>query len=159
VQALIFGYIFRRRSLMTISRAAVLVVAALVVGSFVQSGTLAAHHGEAGAYMLDETIKLEGVVTEVRCGNPHVMVGLDVKGASGTEQWAIELSSIMTMEEGGVARDALKSGDRIIVTGHRHRTTRLLILPRGTIVKADGTVAVRVPVRRSIFGEQAAPPR
>jgi hypothetical protein len=144
---------------MKILGTAALVAAAVVVGSSFPSGRLAAHHGEAGAYMLNETIKLEGVVKEVRWGNPHVMVDLDVKGANGPEQWAIELSSIMTMEEGGVKRDALKAGDRITVNGHRHRTTKLLILPRGQILKSDGTVALEVPVRRSIFGEQTAPAR
>lgn len=133
-------------------RTAGILAAAVMVYSLFASGSLAAHHGEAGAYMLDETMKLEGVVREVRWGNPHVMVDLDVTGANGAEQWTIELSSIMTMEQGGVARDALKTGDRIVVNGHRHRTTRLLILPR-SIQKPDGTVALKIPVRRSIFGE------
>jgi hypothetical protein len=52
-------------------------------------------------------------------------------------------------------REALTAGDRIVVTGHRHRTERLLILPR-SIQKPDGTTAIPVPVRRSIFG-QATP--
>jgi hypothetical protein len=138
-------------------KAALAATAAFIVCSLIQPISLMAHHGEAGAYVLNETITLEGVVRDVRWANPHVYVNLDVTGASGMEQWAVELSSIMTMEEGGNKRDALKTGDRIAVTGHRHRTTKLLILPRGTITKADGTVAVRVPVRRSIFGEGAAP--
>ena len=137
--------------------AGTLAVAVIVCSSF-PSGNVAAHHGEAGAYTLDETMKLEGVVREVRWDNPHVIVALDVTGANGLERWAIELSSINTMEEGGVTRDALKTGERIIVSGHRHRTTKLLILPR-SIQKPDGTVALRVPVRRSIFPGQVQPPR
>ena len=140
---------------MKILRTAGTLAGAVMVCSSLASGRLAAHHGEAGAYTLNETMTLEGVVREVRWGNPHVMVDLDVTGANGVEQWAIELSSITTMEQGGVARDALKTGDRIVVSGHRHRTTKLLILPR-SIQKPDGTVALKVPVRRSIFGE--APP-
>jgi hypothetical protein len=58
----------------------------------------------------------------------------------------------MTMEEGGAKRDALAMGDQIVVTGHRHRTEKLLILPR-SIQKPDGTTAIPVPVRRSIFGQ------
>ena len=111
----------------------------------------AAHHGQAGAYFLDQTTKLEGVVREVRWGNPHVIVAFDVKGAGGVEPWSIELSSIMTMEEAGAKREQLAAGDRIVVTGHRHRTEKLLILPR-SIQKPDGTTAIQVPVRRSIFG-------
>lgn len=135
------------------SRYAFITAGALALAVFVLiSGRLSAHHGQAGAYFLDETIKLEGVVTDVRWMNPHVMVGLDVKGPSGLEKWSIELSSIMTMEQGGAKQDALKAGDRIIVTGHRHRTDKLLILPR-QIHKPDGSTAIPVPVRRSIFGE------
>jgi hypothetical protein len=113
-----------------------------------------AHHGQAGMYELNETTKLEGVIKDVRWGNPHVMVAFDVKGASGVEQWSIELSSITTMEEGGAKREMLAVGDRIIVSGNRHRTDRLLILPR-SIQKPDGTTAIPVPVRRSIFGAPA----
>ena len=115
---------------------------------------VSAHHGQAGVYELSDTIKLEGVVREVRWGNPHVIATFEVKGATGVEQWSIELSSIMTMEEGGAKREALSTGDRIVVTGHRHRTDRLLILPR-SIQKPDGTTAIPVPVRRSIFGAPA----
>lgn len=126
--------------------------AALWVAS---AGTVLAHHGQAGAYQLDQTIKLTGVITEVRWGNPHVMVDFDVKGAAGVEKWSIELSSIMTMEENGAKREALKTGDQIVVTGHRRHDTKLLILPR-QIHKPDGTTYIPVPVRRSIFGESAA---
>lgn len=117
----------------------------LVFGSIVL-----AHHGQAGMYALDQTTKLEGVVKEVRWGNPHVIVAFDVKGADGVEQWSIELSSITTMEEAGAKRDSLATGDQIVVIGHRHRNDKLLILPR-SIQKPDGTTAIRVPVRRSIF--------
>jgi hypothetical protein len=127
-------------------------IAVLFTAVVLVSGRASAHHGQAGAYFLDETIKLEGIVTDVRWMNPHVMVGLDVKGSGGVEKWSIELSSITTMEQGGAKHDALRTGDRIIVTGHRHRTDKLLILPR-QIHKPDGTTAIPVPVRRSIFGE------
>lgn len=131
-------------------RSAVL-VAATTVCLPLAVGSLSAHHGQAGAYFLDETTKLEGVIRDIRWGNPHVMVAFDVKGAAGLEQWSIELSSTGTMEEGGAKPGMLNVGDRIIVTGNRHRTDRLLILPRA-IHKPDGSVAIPVPVRRSIFG-------
>lgn len=140
---------------MTIPRSPASAVAAVALLVFLLFGnSVAAHHGQAGAYELDQTIKLEGVVREVRWGNPHVIVAFDVKGADGVERWAIELSSIATMEQGGATRDALAAGDRIVVTGHRHRTDKLLILPRA-IQKPDGTTAIPVPVRRSIFGSGA----
>lgn len=114
------------------------------------ASVVSAHHGQAGMYALDQSTRLEGVITAISWGNPHVIVSFDVKGADGVEKWNIELSSITTMEEGGAKRDALAAGDRIVVTGNRHRTDKLLILPR-SIQKPDGTVAIPVPVRRSIF--------
>jgi hypothetical protein len=121
---------------------------------FAAASPISAHHGEAGAYALDETIKLQGTVREVRWSNPHVIVAFDVQGGAGVEQWSIELSSINTMEQAGATREALKTGDPIVVTGHRRKDTKLLILPR-TIQRPDGTTALNVPVRRGIFGEAA----
>jgi len=115
--------------------------------------TASAHHGQFGAYMMDETIKLDGLIKAVRWENPHVYVTLDVRGASGPETWNIELSSINTMDEYGVKREAIQPGERIVVTGHRRRDTKLLILPR-LITRADNSIYIPVPVRRSIFGEQ-----
>jgi hypothetical protein len=109
-----------------------------------------AHHGQAGAYFLDQSTRLQGVVREIRWGNPHVMLTLDVKGAGGVEQWAVELSSIQTMEQGGIKREDMKEGDEIIVTGNLHRSERRLILPR-QIDRPNGTKWITVPVRRTIF--------
>jgi hypothetical protein len=135
-------------------RNAVFALAAAALG-LALGASVSAHHGQAGAYELDQTTRLQGVVKEVRWGNPHVIVAVDVKGAQGVEQWAIELSSINTMEEAGAKREAIATGDTIVVTGHRHKNEKLLILPR-SIQKPDGTTAMPVPVRRSIFG-QATP--
>jgi hypothetical protein len=137
----------KTRGILPIAASAALMLLSVVSPAF-------AHHGEAGAYALDETIKLQGVVREVRWSNPHVIVMFDVQGTSGVEQWSIELSSINTMEQGGAKRDALAMGDQIVVTGHRRKDTKLLILPR-MIQRPDGTTALPVPVRRGIFGEAA----
>jgi hypothetical protein len=127
-------------------------LAAAAVLSF-SGNTVSAHHGQAGAYQMDETITLRGDIKAVRWENPHVYVAFDVpRAGGGVETWNIELSSINTMEENGATRDALQLGTRIIVTGHRRRDTKLLILPR-TITRADNTILIAVPVRRSIFGE------
>ena len=127
-------------------------VAAVAVLSFA-GNTVSAHHGQFGAYQMDETITLKGDIKTVRWENPHVYVAFDVQGPNGVETWNIELSSINTMEENGATRDAIQPGTRITVTGHRRRDTKLLILPR-TITRADNSILIPVPVRRSIFGEQ-----
>jgi hypothetical protein len=90
---------------------------AVVTVSFFTFGSMAsAHHGQAAMYALDQTTKLQGIVREIRWGNPHVIVTFDVKGANGVEQWSIELSSIQTMEQGGIKREDMKQGDEIVVS-------------------------------------------
>ncbi len=129
-------------------RALVLLASAMTLLVFLGSGSrVSAHHGETGAYQLDQTIRLQGTVREVRWANPHVTIAFDVKGADGVEQWAVELSSINTTERAGITRDSVSKGDEIVVTGHRRRDDRFLILPR-SIQKPDGTTAIAVPGRR-----------
>lgn len=133
---------------MEILRKPALTAAAVTLLFFLAFGSsVSAHHGQTGAYELDQTIRLQGIVREVRWGNPHVIIAFDVKGADGVEQWAIELSSINTTERAGATRDSLAQGDEIVVIGHRRRDERFLILPR-SIQKPDGTTAIPVPGRR-----------
>ena len=133
---------------MEILRKPALTAAAVTLLFFLAFGSsVSAHHGQTAAYALDQTIKLQGIVREVRWVNPHVIIAFDVKGADGVEQWAIELSSINTTEGAGATRDSLAGGDEIVVIGHRRRDERFLILPRA-IQKPDGTTAIPVPVRR-----------
>jgi hypothetical protein len=131
----------------------VLFAAAAILCFVVLARSASAHHGEVGAYVLDQTIKLQGVVKEVRWSNPHVIIAFDVKDSDGVESWAVELSSINTTESAGVKRNSLSPGDEIVVTGHSRRDTKLLILPR-SIQKSDGTTAIPVPGRR--FLEEAS---
>ncbi len=133
---------------MKILRKPALTAAAVTLLFFLAFGSsVSAHHGQTAAYALDQTIRLQGIVKEVRWVNPHVIIAFDVKGADGVEQWAIELSSINTTERAGATRDSLARSDEIVVVGHRRRDERSLILPR-SIQKPDGTTAIPVPVRR-----------
>ena len=66
---------------MTIRRIGAFIAAAAFMYCSSFSSSVAAHHGEAGAYFLNETIKVEGVVKDVRWSNPHVYVDFDVTGA------------------------------------------------------------------------------
>lgn len=119
----------------------IVVVALVLVGAFSMIGGVAsAHHGRGG-YGSGETT-LEGVVTEFRWLNPHVLVFFDVK--DDTEKvvhWSGELSSATTMIAAGMSRNSLKPGDEIVITGRPAEAGSPHSLLT-SIVKADGTVVL-----------------
>ena len=85
---------------------------ALVVGIFVAQGVLA-HHGWGWA--TDEEFEISGKITNVRLGNPHGEVTLDVKG----DKWIIEVGQPWRNERAGLTPELLKVGQLVTVHGHR----------------------------------------
>jgi hypothetical protein len=85
---------------------------ALVVGTLVMQGALA-HHGWGWA--TGEEFEVTGTITEVRLGNPHGEVTLDVGG----EVWVVEVGQPWRNERAGLSADLLSVGRRITVHGHR----------------------------------------
>jgi hypothetical protein len=65
-------------------------------------------------------ITVKGTVTGYEWGNPHVMMGLVVKDASGkTEKWNVGGPSTTRMAANGWDRSTLKTGDVITAIGYR----------------------------------------
>jgi hypothetical protein len=97
---------------------------------------LLAHH----AWPVDTSraVTLSGTVTGYEWGNPHVMIGLDVKTESGTiEKWNVGGPSTGRMEANGWDKSTLKPGDVISAIGYRFSDgQRILRLDK--IVKAGG---------------------
>jgi hypothetical protein len=85
---------------------------ALVLGAVVMQGALA-HHGWGWA--TGEEFEVTGTITEVRLGNPHGEVTLDVAG----ERWVIEVGQPWRNERAGLTPDLLGEGRSITVHGHR----------------------------------------
>ncbi len=103
-------------------------LAMLPIGLFLGLDTQA-HHSPASLYHMNQTVSVEGVVTEYLFINPHARIHFDVTSDSGTvEQW---------MAEGGtpnaLARlfrwdgTEIKEGDRITVSGNPPRDGSNLI--------------------------------
>ncbi len=83
---------------------------------FVTSPTYA-HHG-AAAYDTAKTATVTGTVTEFNFINPHVMISMDVKNASGgVDKWQGELTSPNRLARGGWTKSTLKPGDQLTITG------------------------------------------
>src|SRR5262245_26216913 len=77
---------------------------------------LLAHHSWPVDFSREVTVK--GTVTDYNWGNPHVMIGLDVKRDDGTiEKWNVGGPSTSRMEANGWHKGSLKLGDSITVSG------------------------------------------
>ncbi len=80
---------------------------------------LPAHHGSNISYHVDQTITLNGTVTEWEFINPHPQLYFDATGESGkVEHWAAELlptPSMMRNYNVGWSRTTIKPGDKIVL--------------------------------------------
>lgn len=72
-----------------------------------------AHHGWGWA--TDEEFELTGKITDVRLGNPHGEVTLDVSG----ESWIVEVGQPWRNERAELTEDLLSEGQTLTVHGHR----------------------------------------
>lgn len=91
------------------------VLLGLVVGSFLAQGALA-HHGWGWA--TEEEFELTGKITQVRLGNPHGEVTLDVAG----DRWVVEVGQPWRNARAGLSEELLSVGQ--VITAHGHRSAR-----------------------------------
>ena len=76
------------------------------------------HHGNSG-YNLARTISLKGKVTSFDWLNPHCLLHLDVKDASGNVQrWTIEMASPTALKRRGWDSQSFKTGDEVQIDTH-----------------------------------------
>ena len=86
---------------------------------------LAAPHSFSAQFDATKQVTLEGTVTKIAWANPHVYFfidGKDVKDTTGAlATWACETNGPNGLIRQGWKRDALKIGDKIIVTAYLAR--------------------------------------
>lgn len=76
-----------------------------------------AHHGSAG-YDMSKPATITGTVTAYNFTNPHVLISVDVKSASGViEKWEGELTSPNRLSRSGWTKNTLKPGDQVTLIG------------------------------------------
>ena len=81
---------------------------------------------------------MTGTVTGYSWGNPHVMMGLEVRDADGKiEKWNVGGPSVTRMEGNGWNKDTLKMGDVITAIGY-HFADGSNVLRLQKIVMASG---------------------
>jgi hypothetical protein len=80
---------------------------------------LFAHHS-AAAYNVKELVTVTGAATDFRFVNPHVLITIDVKDASGAvTSWQGELTSPNHLVRAGWNAHSIKPGDTVTLTGNR----------------------------------------
>jgi len=96
------------------------------------------HHSVGAWFERGGRQEIEGVVTEVRWQNPHVLFFVRAPNASGEDSvWEIETLSVNGIARWGITRDLLAVGDRVRVSGWPSKRgldnifARNVLLPNG----------------------------
>jgi hypothetical protein len=103
-----------------------------------------AHHSVSAWFDTTATTEIEGVVTDFRWQNPHVVFSMRVAGAQGEALWEIETLSISGISRWGIERDVINVGDRLRVAGNPARRdangifVRNILLPSGREIVLGG---------------------
>jgi hypothetical protein len=112
------------------------------------AGSAAAHHSFAVHFVADKIVTVKGTVEEFSFRNPHGLLTLTAKDASGVEQhWRIETNSPNILRRRGWSEDSIKPGDQVTVDGYPAR---------------DGSPSMRVyrvtfPDGRELVGQRPDP--
>lgn len=80
-----------------------------------------AHHSFAATYIEDQSVTIEGELVQFLLRNPHSFIHVMVTQPDGTKvRYVVEWGST-TQLGGKVARDTLKPGDVVVITGNPGR--------------------------------------
>jgi len=98
------------------------------------------HHSFPAQYDINQSVTLNGVVTEVQWTNPHIFIMMNVENedSGDTEEWTLELGGPNTLLRLGWKRNDLKPGDVIEVDGSLARNGSPLVNAESIIMEATG---------------------
>jgi hypothetical protein len=106
------------RRTFVMSKAVVLILAALLLADLPAAG----HHSFAATYLENESVTIEAAVVQFLFRNPHSFVHVDAPDESGKMQrWTVEWGAAGQLGGSGIARDTLKAGDTVVITGNPGR--------------------------------------
>ncbi len=116
-----------------------IVTALLAIGAVGFGAAVYGHHNRAAFFLENETMTIEGVVTEFWFANPHARIYLDVTRENGdVEEWMAEGSSRNVLTRRGWSADTIKLGMELIVTGSPSRDGSRAVGWR-SLTTADGS--------------------
>lgn len=100
--------------------ARIVLVAALI--AIIPGSGADAHHSFGAFYHEDQTVSLEGTISEFRYINPHAWVYIDARDVSGVvRSVGAEWANPGRLNQQGIRKDTLKPGDHVIITGSPSR--------------------------------------
>ena len=100
------------------------VVFSLAVGLFIGSGPVWAHHSDA-VYDMTRIAIIQGSITEHLYVNPHQIIKMKVKDASGkVTPWVLVGANVGANRGAGWTKETLKPGDEVKVFGFPYRDGR-----------------------------------
>ncbi len=103
------------------------------------AGSALAHHSRA-PFLLDETMQVEGVVTEVNWGNPHLYLEVSVLNDLGGEHlWTFEGHSVPGLVRNGWARDSVEVGDDVVVVANPNSDPETRFALLDSVTTPDGS--------------------
>jgi len=93
-------------------------IAAAVLLSCALPLKTSAHHSVFAVYDINESVTIEGIVTEVWFKSPHIKVFVEVTDADGNKVvWNTHGHNPTALRHRGWARDTLKIGEKITMSG------------------------------------------
>ncbi len=113
-----------------------------------------AHHSVAGFFDPDQQVEIEGVVTDVRWRNPHVMFEVDVSDSSGDlTNWTVESGDLGIFRARGLDREFLRVGDFVKIRGDASIRGRSETFARNLLL-SDGKEVLLTISSRNYFSLQ-----
>ena len=99
-----------------------------------------AHHSTPANFFVDQSVTLEGVVTQFYWRNPHAFIFMEVANEAGElEEWHVEMSNTIGLGRRGWTPDTIRAGDVITVSGNPTRDpARKMVHMRSLTRPADG---------------------
>jgi Family of unknown function (DUF6152) len=114
------------------------------------SARASAHHSFAAFYFEDQSVSIEGVVTEFHYVNPHAWVYISARDVEGVLRTVgAEWSNPARLAQAQIKKDSVKPGDHVLITGSPSRDPQDYKIHLKRIVRpSDGwTWATRVERR------------
>jgi hypothetical protein len=85
-----------------------------------------AHHAFSAEFDANAPVTLKGPVTKIEWINPHAWIHMENKMANGkSEMWMVEGGTPNTLQRNGIARDSIKIGTVIVVSGYKAKDGRM----------------------------------
>ena len=129
-------------------------VSAAAVGLVFMSGAVLGHHSDAGRYE-DVLTTVSGTVVELQLVNPHSIIVVGAKDASGKAIiWRGELGTPAVLRGWCWYRDVVKPGEKITIIGRRLKNGQpyMTLSEKARVINAAGKEIFRGNEPRK-FGE------